>query len=118
VLVFERPGSVSCHFFRRDLLPKYHRLIRAEAPLRFIDVSSDGAADPTLNARIDVVPTAVVIRDGREIDRIVGPGNFFRLRSYIQSRLEEQSGGGKVALWARVTCNRGSCAGPDRVTAP
>ncbi|HSR81493.1 MAG TPA: hypothetical protein VLL28_12005 [Hyphomicrobiaceae bacterium] len=59
-------------------------MIRDEAPLRFVDVSSDGAADPALNARVDGVPTAVAIRDGREIDRFAGywgPGNFFRLRS-------------------------------------
>ena len=46
--------------------------MRTEAPLRCVDVGSDSAAGLTLNARIDVVPTAVVVRDGREIDRIVG----------------------------------------------
>jgi hypothetical protein len=84
-LVFEHPDSVSLHHFRR-VLPEYHRLIRAEAPLCIFDVSSDGAADLALNAPIDVVPTAVVVRDGREIDRIVGywgPSNFFRLLSHI-----------------------------------
>jgi hypothetical protein len=95
VLVFEHPDSVSCHLFRRDVLPKYDRMMRAEAPLRFVDVSGDGAAGLSLNARIDVVPTAVVVRDGREIDRIVGywgPSNFFRLLSHILARLEEQPG--------------------------
>jgi len=94
-LVFEHPDSVSRHLFRRDVLPEYHRLIRAEAPLCFFDVSSDGAADLALNTRIDVVPTAVVVRDGREIDRIVGywgPSNFFRPLSHILARLKEQPG--------------------------
>jgi hypothetical protein len=61
MLGFEHPDSVSCHLFRRDVLPKYHRAMRAEAPLRFVDVASDEAAGLSLNARIDVVPTVVVV---------------------------------------------------------
>src|SRR5262245_18575845 len=70
VLVFENP--VSCHLFRRDILPEYHRVMRAEAPPRFVDVGSVGTAGLSLNARIDLVPSEVVARDGREIDRFVG----------------------------------------------
>ena len=91
VLVFEHPDSVSCHLFRRDVLPNYHRVMPAGAPLRFVDVGSDGAAGLTLNARIDVVPTAVVVRDGREIDRIVGywgPTNFLRMLAHILGRIQ------------------------------
>lgn len=92
VLVFEHPDCVYCRVFRRDVLPKYHEAMRAEAaPLRFVDIVTGDTASLGLNARIDTVPTAVVMRDGREVDRIVGywdPVNFFQLLSRILTRME------------------------------
>jgi len=91
-LVFEHPDCVYCRVFRRDVLPKYHEAVRADAaPLRFVDIATGDTASLGLNARIDTVPTAVVMRDGREVDRIVGywgPTNFFKLLSHILMRME------------------------------
>jgi hypothetical protein len=95
VLVFEHPDSQSCRLFRRDVLPNYPRAIRTEAPLRFVDVGSDSTAEFALKAPIDVVPTAVVVRGGREVDRIVGywgASNFFRMLSHILAGMEGQAG--------------------------
>jgi thioredoxin-related protein len=92
VLVFEHPDCVYCRVFRRDVLPRYRDAVRAEAaPLRFVDIATADTASLGLNARIDTVPTAVVMRDGREVDRIVGywgPTNFFKLLSHILTRME------------------------------
>ena len=92
VLVFEHADCVYCRVFRRDVLPKYHQSVRANAaPLRFIDIEKDDTASLGLNSRIDMLPTAVVMRNGREVDRIVGywgPSNFFRLLSHILTRRE------------------------------
>lgn len=92
VLVFEHPDCTYCRVFRRDVLPRYHQVMRANtAPLRFVDIARDDTAGLDLNARIDTLPTAVVMRNGREVDRIVGywgPTGFFQLLSHILSTIE------------------------------
>jgi len=92
VLVFEHADCVYCSVFRRDLLAKYRQAVRADAaPLRFIDIETGDTAGLSLNARIDTVPTTVVMRDGREVDRIVGywgTANFFKLLSHILARMQ------------------------------
>jgi thioredoxin family protein len=92
VLVFEHPDCVYCRVFRRDVLPKYSQTVRGiAAPLRFIDIAKDDTASLGLNSRIDTVPTAVVMRNGREVDRIVGywgPSGFFQLLSHILAKME------------------------------
>ena len=72
-------------------------------PLRFVDMSTTDTSSLGLNARIDTVPTAVVMRDGREVDRIVGywgPTNFFIVLSHI------------LAGWSSRRATRAS-AGPS-----
>ena len=91
VIVFEHPDSVHCRIFRRDVLPKYQRSMRGEVPLRFVDIATADTATFGLKARITVVPTAVVMKNGREVDRIAGywgPTNFFMLLSHILARAE------------------------------
>lgn len=92
VLVFEHRECFYCRVFRRDIVPRYRDAVRSDAaPLRFIDIEKSDTAGLVLNARIDTVPTAVVMRDGREVDRIVGywsPANFLRQLAHILSRIE------------------------------
>jgi thioredoxin-like negative regulator of GroEL len=92
VLVFEHADCVYCRVFRRDVLPQYRQAVRANAaPLRFVDIEKDDTASLGLNARIDTLPTAVVMRNGREVDRIVGywgPTGFFQLLSHILGTIE------------------------------
>ena len=91
VVVFEHADSVHCRIFRRDVLPKYQQSVRPEVPLRFVDVAKTDTAGFGLKSRIGTVPTAVVMKDGREVDRIVGywgPTNFFILLSHILARVE------------------------------
>ena len=92
VLVFEHADCVYCRVFRRDVLPQYHQAVRANvAPLRFVDIAKDDTDSLGLNSRIDTLPTAVVMRNGREVDRIVGywgPTGFFQLLSHILAKME------------------------------
>jgi thioredoxin-related protein len=92
VLVFEHADCVYCRVFRRDVLPRYRDEVKADAaPLRFVDVGARADESVDLKARIDTVPTVVVVRNGREVDRIVGywgPANFFRLLSRILATIE------------------------------
>jgi hypothetical protein len=91
VVVFEHADSIHCRIFRRDVLPKYKQGLRQDVPLRFIDVSTTDTSGLGLRGSIRTVPTAVVMRDGREVDRIVGywgPTNFFIMLSHILARVE------------------------------
>jgi hypothetical protein len=62
-----------------------------EAPLRFIDIANTGSRGVTLNGPITMVPTAVLVKQGREVDRIPGywaPDNFFKMVSFLISKAE------------------------------
>ena len=91
--MFEHPDCAYCRVFRRDVLPKYHDAMRRQRRASALRRHRNGAI-PTASAsisRIDTLPTAVVMRDGREVDRIVGywgPTNFFKLLSHILMRME------------------------------
>jgi thioredoxin-related protein len=92
LLVFEHADCVYCRVFRRDVVPRYLKSSSAaDIPLRFIDISNTDVGAMPLNARIQVVPTAVLMKDGHEVDRIVGywsPDNFFKMLSHIRARAE------------------------------
>ncbi len=82
IIVFEVEGCTYCGHFRRDVLPGYLMTPRAvDAPMRFVDVN-DGVVGLRLDSPIDIVPTAVLVKNNRETGRIVGypgPEHFFRM---------------------------------------
>lgn len=87
VLVFEHPDCVYCPVFRNRIAERYKQSLHAsEAPLRFVDITNTEAKGLGLKAPISVVPTAVVIKRGREVDRITGlwgADHFFKMVSFI-----------------------------------
>jgi thiol-disulfide isomerase/thioredoxin len=87
VLVFETDGCIYCRIFRRDVLPQYQQSKRAEvAPIHFIDARKADVSKLGLEAPLTMVPTVVVMRDGREAGRIsgyMGPEPFFHMMSQI-----------------------------------
>ena len=92
LLVFERADCAYCRVFRRDVLPKYRHAVRDDAvPLRFVDIDKSDTERLALKARIDTLPTAVLMKNGREVDRIAGywgPDNFFKLLAHMLARIE------------------------------
>lgn len=76
LVVVEAEGCIYCQIFRRDVLPAYAVSRRArDVPLRFIDFN-----DAKFDEAIDVVPTVVLLKNQKEIDRFsgyVGPEAFF-----------------------------------------
>lgn len=73
LIVLEAPNCTYCAVFRRDVLPAYQRSARAaELPLRFLDLNDPAADQLQLASSVDMVPTIVLMRDGREADRITG----------------------------------------------
>lgn len=87
VLVFEVDNCAYCRLFRRDVLPQYLRSKRARvAPIRFVDARRADPGRYGLTAPLSMVPTVVVLQDGREQGRIVGytgPEPFFHMISQI-----------------------------------
>lgn len=92
LLIFEHPDCTYCKVFRSRVAPKYRQSPQeAEAPLRFVDVTGTDTDRLSLKEPISMVPTAVVMKNGREIDRIAGywgADNFFKQVVFILGRAE------------------------------
>lgn len=92
LVVYEMPSSAYCRLFRRDVVPAFERSTRARTlPMRFVDLSAEGASEAGLDAPVTTVPTVVLLRDGREVGRITGytgPENFFHLVNHMMGPIE------------------------------
>jgi thioredoxin-related protein len=92
LLVFEHPDCMYCPVFRRDVAPSYALSAPAsDAPLRYIDITKTDIDGLHLKGRIDMVPTAVLMKNGQEVGRIAGywgRESFFKMLAYIMSLAE------------------------------
>lgn len=81
LLVIEVANCTICHLVRIHIQPAYEASPRArQVPLRYVDITSIDELGLGLSERVATVPTIVLMRDGREVDRIsgyTGPENFF-----------------------------------------
>ena len=87
LLVFERKDCVYCFIFRRDVVPGYRQSPRArDIPMRFIDMEKADLTGLHLRAPLTMLPTIVLMRNGREVDRIsgyMGPEPFYHMVSRL-----------------------------------
>lgn len=92
LVVYEHPDCTYCQVFRARVVPRYMKSdFAADAPLRFVNVAVSGTQGVALKAPITMVPTSVLIKDGREVDRIAGywaPDNFFKFVASLVGRTE------------------------------
>ena len=83
ILVLEVDGCHICGLVRQNIQPVYEQTPRArEIPMRLVNASRLDEAKIGLTTRLDTVPTAVLMVDGREVSRITGywaPENYMRL---------------------------------------
>lgn len=90
LIVIEAPGCFYCRLFRRDVRPAYEASLRArEVPMLFLDLKAAKTRQLAFDRPIDVLPTVVLFRNGREVSRIPGymaPKNFVRVINYLLSR--------------------------------
>lgn len=81
LLVIEVAGCTICDLVRIHIQPAYESSPRArQVPLRYVDITSMDETRLGLTERVATVPTIVLMRDGREVDRIsgyTGPEHFF-----------------------------------------
>ena len=73
LVVVETPTCAYCRSFRQNLLPAYAASSRAkDTPIRFLNYKEVAKSGISLLQPISIVPTVLVIDDGREIGRIPG----------------------------------------------
>jgi thioredoxin-related protein len=91
IVVFERVGCTYCQIFRRDILPQYNSSpTAANAPIRFVDIDQVDLNALPLQSRLTVLPTAVLMHNGRELERIegyTGPEIFFQIINRLLAEL-------------------------------
>jgi thioredoxin-related protein len=92
LLIFEHPDCGYCRLLRRDVLARYAQSSHpGDMTVRFIDIQKTETDGLPLRTRLEILPTAVVVKDGEEIDRISGywgPDNFFRMLAHILAKAE------------------------------
>jgi thioredoxin-related protein len=92
LIVFEHPDCIYCAVFRRDVASNYQNSApAAEAPLRYVDIAKSDIAALRLKEGIDMVPTAVLMKNGEEVGRISGywgREGFFKMLAHIRSTAE------------------------------
>ena len=70
---------------RTHIQPAYEASPHARSvPMRYVDITSIDELRLGLQTRVSTVPTIVLMRDGKELDRIsgyTGPTNFFAVLS-------------------------------------
>jgi thioredoxin-related protein len=92
ILVFEAEACAYCEIFRRDVAPRYRFApISSQAPLRFIDIGKVDVEKMGLTARLDVLPTTVLMKGGREVERITGltsADTYYRVLQYMINKNE------------------------------
>jgi hypothetical protein len=92
ILVFEAESCAYCEIFRRDVAPRYRFApISSQAPLRFIDIGKVDVEKMGLTARLDVLPTTVLMKAGREVERITGltsADTYYRVLQYMINKNE------------------------------
>jgi len=90
LLVFETKNCPYCFVFRRDVAPNYLSSPRAkDVPLRYIDVRKTDLSSVGLKEPLTMVPTVVLMKNGREVDRItgyMGPEPFFHMVSRLMNQ--------------------------------
>jgi thioredoxin-related protein len=92
ILVFEAEACAYCEIFRRDVAPRYRFApMASQAPLRFIDIGKVDVDKIGLAARLDILPTTVLMKGGREVERITGltsADTYYRVLQYMITKNE------------------------------
>ena len=91
LVMFESTGCPYCARWHREIGPIYPKTDEARrAPLRRVDVAAPRPPDLTGIVGVVYTPTFVLVRDGREIGRIVGYGGdeaFWSLLNELVGKL-------------------------------
>ncbi len=83
LLVLEIRNCDICEVIRERIEPAYNGSARSKrAPMRFVDITSINEMDLGLRSTVRTMPTVVLMKDGREVDRLSG---FISTELYIET---------------------------------
>ncbi len=89
IVVFEIADCAYCDVFRNRVAQAYKQTdFYARAPLRFVDLESQGTAGMPLRSAVSNAPTIVVLYRGREIERIEGVPDARLFFKFVSRLLE------------------------------
>lgn len=89
IVVFEIKDCAYCDIFRNRIGRKYRQSdFFTRAPLRFVDLESDGTAGMPLKRAVTTAPTIVVLFHGREIERVEGVPDAGRFFEFVAKLIE------------------------------
>ena len=73
LLVLEVRNCSVCELVRDHIQPAWERSPRArEVPMRYVDITTLDETKIGLKTPVDTLPTIVLMRDGQEVDRLIG----------------------------------------------
>jgi thioredoxin-related protein len=92
MVVFEHPDCRTCPAFRTKVAPRYEAMPQAaDAPLRYVDITRTDTDRMGLTSPLTMVPTVVLMKGGREVDRIAGywgRDNFLKMAEYLLAKAQ------------------------------
>ncbi|HRD77342.1 MAG TPA: hypothetical protein PK264_15655 [Hyphomicrobiaceae bacterium] len=90
LVVVEVDQCRHCAHFREAIAPGYRKTwLEKRAPLRFVEAAAFMATSTGLRQPIDTVPTAILMADGVEVDRVTGlldPEMFYEAVTFMIER--------------------------------
>ena len=90
LVVFETSDCAYCLIFRKNIAQLYAQMPQSRSvPMRFVKLEDTATAGLELNGQVNIAPTIILIRDGQEIDRIIGytaPELFFDMVNHLLAK--------------------------------
>ena len=90
LVVFETDDCAYCLIFRKNIAYLYAQMSQSHTvPMRFVQLKDSKTSGLDLNEPVNIAPTIVLVRDGQEIDRIIGytePELFFDMVSHLLAK--------------------------------
>ncbi len=73
LVMFSSPLCAYCAYFEQNVIPIYkHHDLAQIAPLNAVNMDEEGSGPYTLEKPIEVLPTFIVMRNGKEVGRLSG----------------------------------------------
>jgi hypothetical protein len=92
LVVFQIENCKLCELVQTQIRPAYERSRNAkDAPMRFVDINRVDESSLGLAAPVTIVPTIVLMREGREVSRMTGytgPTIFFDALAHMMRDTE------------------------------
>ena len=88
LVMFSSPLCAYCTYFEQNVAPIYKRHSLSDvAPLHAVNMDEEGSGPYHLEKPIEVLPTFIVIKDGKEVGRLTGIPDKFYFLTFIRDHV-------------------------------